>query len=250
MQELMKSMRAGHAVVAACSTTRARKLGTEMLDTQFAAKMTGLPGGLSEAIARQLERQMGLRRADPASTPPTRSNAAGRSARRGAHPADRRRRLRAAAHRGGAQGARPPDRHPGRVHGGRRRRIETGWGRKEIRHADGTHVVQPVRHQGRRRLAGPGGRGHDDRVRRRPGAEGDGELPRLLQLRRVVRRLRAADEGQPALRARSWPAQAARSARTASRRACSAPATPPTRPTPTSSARVINTTLRLQRSLA
>ena len=33
-----------------------------------------------------------------------------------------------------------------------------------------------------------------------------------------------------------------------SRRACSAPATPPTRPTPTSSARVINTTLRLQRA--
>ena len=38
--------------------------------------------------------------------------------------------------------------------------------------------------------------------------------------------------------------------RKASRRACSAPATRPTRPTPTSSTRVINTTLRLQRTVA
>jgi flagellar protein FlgJ len=36
-----------------------------MLDTQFAGKMTGLPGGLSAAIARQLERQMGCRARRP-----------------------------------------------------------------------------------------------------------------------------------------------------------------------------------------
>jgi flagellar protein FlgJ len=38
----------------------ATQMGTEMLDTQFAGKLTGLPGGLSEVIARQLQRQMGL----------------------------------------------------------------------------------------------------------------------------------------------------------------------------------------------
>jgi flagellar protein FlgJ len=32
-------------------------MGTEMLDAQFADKMSGLPGGLSDMIARQLERQ-------------------------------------------------------------------------------------------------------------------------------------------------------------------------------------------------
>ena len=36
------------------------KMGTEMLDSQWASKMAGLPGGLSDVIARQLERQMGI----------------------------------------------------------------------------------------------------------------------------------------------------------------------------------------------
>jgi flagellar protein FlgJ len=36
------------------------KLGTEMLDAQLAAKSAGRPGGLSEVIQKQLERQMGL----------------------------------------------------------------------------------------------------------------------------------------------------------------------------------------------
>jgi flagellar protein FlgJ len=36
------------------------KLGTEMLDAQLVAKMAGRPGGLSDVIARQLERQMAL----------------------------------------------------------------------------------------------------------------------------------------------------------------------------------------------
>ena len=58
MQELMKSMRKA-TVSSGMLDNEGTQLGTEMLDTQFAAKMTGLKGGLSEAIARQLERQMG-----------------------------------------------------------------------------------------------------------------------------------------------------------------------------------------------
>ena len=58
MRELMKSMRQAtqSSGLLDNSTT---ELGTEMLDTQFAQQMTGLRGGLSEAIARHLERQMG-----------------------------------------------------------------------------------------------------------------------------------------------------------------------------------------------
>lgn len=59
MQELMKSMRQA-TMSSGMLDNEGTQLGTEMLDTQFAAKMTGLRGGLSEAIARQLERQMGV----------------------------------------------------------------------------------------------------------------------------------------------------------------------------------------------
>lgn len=59
MQEVMKSMRAS-TLASGMMDNSATQMGTEMLDTQFAGKMTGLPGGLSDAIARQLQRQMGI----------------------------------------------------------------------------------------------------------------------------------------------------------------------------------------------
>lgn len=65
MQEVMKSMRAS-TLSTGMMDNQATQLGTEMLDQQFAGKLTGLPGGLSEAIQKQLARQMGL--ADPAAT--------------------------------------------------------------------------------------------------------------------------------------------------------------------------------------
>ena len=49
---------------------------------------------------------------------------------------------------------------------------ESGWGRREIRHADGSPVLQPVRHQGRRRLERRGRRDHDHGGRERPGRKG------------------------------------------------------------------------------
>ena len=58
MQELMKSMRQA-TMSSGMLDNAGTQLGTEMLDSQMATKMTGLKGGLSEAIARQLERQMG-----------------------------------------------------------------------------------------------------------------------------------------------------------------------------------------------
>jgi flagellar protein FlgJ len=57
MQQLMKSMRDA-SMSSGMLDNEGSKLGTEMLDGQFAVKMTGLPGGLADAIARHLERQM------------------------------------------------------------------------------------------------------------------------------------------------------------------------------------------------
>lgn len=56
MQELMKSMRQA-TLSSGLLDNSGTQLGTELLDTQFANKMAGLPGGLTEVIARQLARQ-------------------------------------------------------------------------------------------------------------------------------------------------------------------------------------------------
>ena len=57
MQQLMKSMRES-SMATGMLDNAGTQMGTEMLDTQFANKMTGLPGGLGDVIAKQLERQM------------------------------------------------------------------------------------------------------------------------------------------------------------------------------------------------
>jgi len=56
MQQLMKSMRES-SLASGMLDNAGTQMGTEMLDAQFADKMSGLPGGLSDMIARQLERQ-------------------------------------------------------------------------------------------------------------------------------------------------------------------------------------------------
>jgi flagellar protein FlgJ len=75
MQELMKSMRQA-TVTSGLMDNEGTKLGTDMLDTQMATKMTGLKGGLSDVIARQLERQMGVAPSPGPGTGPTKANAA------------------------------------------------------------------------------------------------------------------------------------------------------------------------------
>ncbi|MEO8278713.1 MAG: glucosaminidase domain-containing protein, partial [Ideonella sp.] len=75
MQELMKSMRKA-TLASGMLENEGSKMGTEMLDQQFATQMTGMPGGLAAAIARQLERQMGGGKAEltPAPTEKAGSN--------------------------------------------------------------------------------------------------------------------------------------------------------------------------------
>ena len=57
MQELMKSMRKA-TESSGLMDNAGTKMGTDMLDDQFALKMSGLPGGLGAIIERQLQRQM------------------------------------------------------------------------------------------------------------------------------------------------------------------------------------------------
>jgi flagellar protein FlgJ len=139
MQELMKSMRAS-TLASGLLDNEGSKLGSEMLDSQLSTQMTGLPGGLSDAIARQLERQMGLApgpiptsatSARPASLAPL-----GAEARPVGIP------QRGAAafvqqHTASAQRAEAATGIPAAFMVAQAAH-ESGWGRKEILHADGT----------------------------------------------------------------------------------------------------------------
>jgi flagellar protein FlgJ len=58
MQELLKSMRST-TMDTGMLDNAGTEMGNSMLDTQLAGQMTGLPGGLSDQIVKQLERQMG-----------------------------------------------------------------------------------------------------------------------------------------------------------------------------------------------
>lgn len=139
MNELMKSMRATTLDSGLMEGGSGGEMATGMLDQQFAGQLTGMPGGLSEAIMRQLERQMGMapgpipatKGANP--TPAPIDKPAGSAAKipeKGAagFVQQHQRAAEAAAEKSGipaafmiAQAAH-----------------ETGWGRKEIRHGDGS----------------------------------------------------------------------------------------------------------------
>lgn len=68
MQEVMKRMRAASIDVGLVDNEMT-KMGTEMLDQQYAQAMAGLPGGLSKAIERQLAG--GVRRSSAEASPLT-----------------------------------------------------------------------------------------------------------------------------------------------------------------------------------
>ena len=202
--------------------------------------MTGLPGGLADAIARQLERQLG-------------SGAA--AARRRAAAAARPRAAAARGRSGRARRCRASRSISSRTHAGRgaRRRGASGIPAAFMVAPGGARVgLGPAARSGtptaasRSNLFGiKAGAGWNGPVAEITTTEYvDGAAQKVTAKFRayasydgVVPRLRQADEGQPALRRRRRPgAQGAASAASApaSRRACSAPATPPTRPTPTS----------------
>jgi len=65
MRELIKSMREA-TMKSGMLDSPGTNLGTDLLDQQMAVQMSGQPGGLSDLIAAQLSRQMGV--ADPGQT--------------------------------------------------------------------------------------------------------------------------------------------------------------------------------------
>ena len=68
MQELMKSMRST-TMSSGMLDNSGTEMGTSMLDSQRAQQMSGLPGGLSDMIIKQLQRQLGTSDAAQGDTP-------------------------------------------------------------------------------------------------------------------------------------------------------------------------------------
>lgn len=136
MQELMKSMRqAQQAMSSGMFDNAGSQMGTDMLDTQFATKMTGLPGGLSEAIAKQLERQMGG--GSPAAVPLAPAAAAGAPLAASAAKVPQRQSDFLVKHQDAARAAEAQTGIPAAFMVSQAAH-ETGWGKHEIRHADGS----------------------------------------------------------------------------------------------------------------
>ena len=136
-QQLLKQMR-DSTMNADMMDNEGTKMGTEMLDSQWATKMAGLPGGLSDVIARQLERQMGITQgvtakpvsANPAAVDPLHADAPVALPQKAAASF-------IAAHTDAAAAAEKATGIPARFMIAQAAH-ETGWGRKEIKNADGT----------------------------------------------------------------------------------------------------------------
>ena len=139
MNELMKSMRSTTLDSGLMEGGGGGELATGMLDQQFATQLTGMKGGLSEAITRQLERQMGMtpgpipatRGANPVPAPLDKpAGTAARIPERGAAGFVQQ-------HTRAAEAAEASTGIPAAFMVAQAAH-ETGWGRKEIRHADGS----------------------------------------------------------------------------------------------------------------
>ena len=70
MREMLKSMREA-TMKSGMLDSAQENMGTDMLDQQFSVQMSGKPGGLSDLIAKQLSRQMGVPEAPALETPST-----------------------------------------------------------------------------------------------------------------------------------------------------------------------------------
>jgi flagellar protein FlgJ len=113
------------------------KLGTEMLDAQYAAKMSGLPGGLAAAIARQLERQLGSGAAAALAAPAPAGAAAAAAAQAPAQQLSQRQIDFVRSHQDAARAAEAVSGIPAAFTVAQAAH-ESGWGQREIRNADGS----------------------------------------------------------------------------------------------------------------
>ena len=138
MQELMKSMRKA-TLSSGMLDNAGTQMGTDMLDDQFALKMSGLPGGLSAVIARQLERQTVGATAPITAVPAAAAAGAPSAAARtqGSASVGERQVSFVQAHTSAARAA---EAHTGIPAGFMLAQAahESGWGQREIRNADGS----------------------------------------------------------------------------------------------------------------
>ena len=139
MQEMLKSMRSA-TLETGMLDNAGTKLGTEMLDTQLAGTLSGQKGGLSDVIMRQLERQMGL---SPGPIP----QVPARSANPVAQPLDRLDKPTRIPEKGAAGFVQQMTDSASKAEASTgipaafmiaQAAHETGWGRKEIKNADGS----------------------------------------------------------------------------------------------------------------
>lgn len=132
MRELIKSMREA-TQKSGLMDGEGSDLGTDLLDQQFSVQLSGLPGGLSEAIERQLGKQMQNNAADNAGALP----AGGEASTVGRASAGPRQAGFVEQHSQAAAAVARESGIPASYMIGQAGH-ETGWGRSEIRHADGT----------------------------------------------------------------------------------------------------------------
>lgn len=139
MRELIKSMREA-TMKSGLMDGAQGNLGTDLLDQQLSVNMSGVPGGLSEAIARQLSRQMGG--ADTSISVPSTLSLPGVTSRGAAPvatgPVPKGRdgfvqSLSATAERVAQDSGIPASFMLGQAG------HETGWGKSEIKHKDGSN---------------------------------------------------------------------------------------------------------------
>jgi flagellar protein FlgJ len=130
MRELIKSMREA-TQKSGLMDGEGSDMGTDLLDQQFAVQLSGLPGGLSEAIERQLARQMkGMDASSP--LPQTSGTSTVEKVGAGPRQAGFVDQHGAAAAEVARESGIPASFMIGQAG------HETGWGRSEIRHADGS----------------------------------------------------------------------------------------------------------------
>ncbi|MDO9437974.1 flagellar assembly peptidoglycan hydrolase FlgJ [Hydrogenophaga sp.] len=133
MRELIKSMREA-TQKSGLMENEGSDLGTDLLDQQFSVQLSGLPGGLSEAIERQLGRQIAAAK-NPADTTVGASNfdtsTVGRASAGPRQAGFVEQHSQAAATVASESGI-PASFMIGQAG------HETGWGRSEIKHADGS----------------------------------------------------------------------------------------------------------------
>ena len=139
MQQLMKSMREA-TMASGLMDNVGTQLGTELLDAQYANQMTGLPGGLSDMIARQLERQMtggsASNIAAAIAAPSSAAGAPGASAGAATKPTPTQAEF-IGKHGDAAQAAQAQTGIPAAFMVAQAAH-ESGWGKREIRNADGS----------------------------------------------------------------------------------------------------------------